>query len=47
MRTVCMGAVVDGLDEEGSRRLLHEVAVRLDEPRIDYVRLNIAARRSP
>jgi trans-aconitate 2-methyltransferase len=47
LRTVCMGAVVDGLDDEESGRLLHEVTVRLDEPRIDYVRLNIAARRSP
>jgi len=46
LRTICMGAVVEGLPAEESDRLIAEVAVRLQEPRIDYVRLNIAARRA-
>ena len=46
LRTVCMGAVVDGLAPDDAARLVHAVATRMREPRIEYVRLNIAARRA-
>jgi trans-aconitate 2-methyltransferase len=46
LATVCMGAVVDGMAAAERDRVLHAVADRMDEPRIDYVRLNMAARRS-
>jgi hypothetical protein len=40
-----MGAVIEGLAAAERDRLVHEVAERMDEPRIDYVRLNMTARR--
>ena len=46
LRTVCMGAVVDGLPAADADRLIHDVVARMDEPRIDYVRLNLEARRA-
>jgi trans-aconitate 2-methyltransferase len=46
LRTVCMGAVVDGMRDDDAERLVAEVAARMDPPRIDYVRLNIDARRA-
>jgi trans-aconitate 2-methyltransferase len=46
LRTVCMGAVVDGMPDDEADRLVTEVAERMDPPRIDYVRLNIDARRA-
>jgi trans-aconitate 2-methyltransferase len=46
LRTVCMGAAIDGLEPAEADRAVHEVASRMDEPRIDYVRLNIDARRA-
>jgi trans-aconitate 2-methyltransferase len=46
LRTVCMGAVVDGIADGEADRLVTAVAERMDAPRIDYVRLNIDARRA-
>ena len=46
LETVCLGGIVDGMSEEERERFVNEVADRLPEPRIDYVRLNITARRS-
>jgi len=46
LRTVCMGAVIEGLADEEADRLIRDVARRMDEPRIDYVRLNIDARKA-
>jgi trans-aconitate 2-methyltransferase len=45
LRTVCMGAVVDGLPAHEAETVIGQVAARMDAPRIDYVRLNISARR--
>lgn len=45
LRTVCLRAHVDRLPEGERDRFIHEVANRLHEPVIDYVRLNIRARR--
>jgi trans-aconitate 2-methyltransferase len=45
LATVCMGAVIEGIPSAERNRLVHEVAERMDEPRIDYVRLNMTARR--
>jgi trans-aconitate 2-methyltransferase len=45
LRTVCMGAVVDGIPDGEAAQLVTAVAERMDAPRIDYVRLNIDARR--
>jgi trans-aconitate 2-methyltransferase len=47
LETVCLGAIVEKMDEETRERFVHEVATRMPEPRIDYVRLNINARRIP
>ena len=44
LRTVCMGGVLDATPEEDRATLVSQVAARMDEPVIDYVRLNIAAR---
>lgn len=45
LRTVVLGAHVERLDPTDRDAFVHEVAVRLGEPAIDYVRLNIDARR--
>jgi trans-aconitate 2-methyltransferase len=46
LETVCLGGIVDGMADDERERFVHEVAVRLPEPLIDYVRLNICARRA-
>jgi len=46
LATVCMGAVIDGMAPAERDHIVHEVAERMDEPRIDYVRLNITAHRA-
>jgi trans-aconitate 2-methyltransferase len=46
LRTVVLGAHLERLPEEAHDAFVHEVAERLPEPLIDYVRLNITARRS-
>lgn len=46
LETVCLGGIVDGMGEDERERFVHEVAARMPEPRIDYVRLNIRARRA-
>jgi trans-aconitate 2-methyltransferase len=45
LETVCLGGIVDGMAVEERDRFVHDVAERMPEPRIDYVRLNITARR--
>jgi trans-aconitate 2-methyltransferase len=45
LRTVVLGAHVERLAPETRDEFVHEVAEALDEPVIDYVRLNIIARR--
>lgn len=47
LEAICLGDHVDGMADDDRRRFVHEVAVRLPEPAIDYVRLNIRARRGP
>jgi trans-aconitate 2-methyltransferase len=46
LRTVVLGAHLDRLPPEQHAAFVHEVAARMPEPVIDYVRLNIVARRS-
>lgn len=46
LRTVILGAHVKRLREGERDAFVHEVASRLPEPMVDYVRLNITARRS-
>jgi trans-aconitate 2-methyltransferase len=46
LRTVVLGAHVDRLPPGERDAFVHAVAEALDEPVIDYVRLNITARRS-
>ena len=46
LRTVVLGAHLERLPPDGRAAFVHEVAARLPEPVIDYVRLNIVARRS-
>jgi trans-aconitate 2-methyltransferase len=46
LRTVILGAHVQRLRESERDAFVHEVAIRLPEPVVDYVRLNITARRS-
>ena len=45
LRTVILGPQVDRLPEEARPGYVHEVASRLGEPVVDYVRLNVDARR--
>ena len=45
LRTVILGGHVDRLPPDERDAFVHEVAERLPEPLIDYVRLNIVARR--
>ena len=42
---ICLGDHVEGMGEDERRRFVHEVAMRMPAPVIDYVRLNIRARR--
>ncbi len=46
LRTVVLGAHLERLPVEEHAAFVHEVATRMPEPLIDYVRLNIVARRS-
>jgi trans-aconitate 2-methyltransferase len=46
LRTVILGPNLERLPEADRAAFVHEVAVRMPEPLVDYVRLNIAARRS-
>jgi trans-aconitate 2-methyltransferase len=43
--TICLGDQVEGMEDLERRRFVHEVAERLPAAVIDYVRLNIRARR--
>jgi trans-aconitate 2-methyltransferase len=45
LRTVILGPQVDRLPEGARAGYVHEVATRLGEPVVDYVRLNVDARR--
>ena len=46
LRTVILGGHLERLPASEHDAFVHEVATRLPEPVIDYVRLNIVARRS-
>jgi trans-aconitate 2-methyltransferase len=46
LRTVILGPQVDRLPEARRADYVHEVATRLGEPVVDYVRLNVDARRA-
>jgi len=46
LRTVVLGPQVDGLPESERDAYVREVAERVGEPLVDYVRLNITARRA-
>jgi trans-aconitate 2-methyltransferase len=43
---ICLGDHVEGMDDQERSRSVHEVAERMPEPVIDYVRLDIRARRA-
>ena len=45
LETICLGDHVTGMEPGARRAFAHEVAARMPEPVIDYVRLNIRARR--
>ena len=47
LATICLGDHLEAMGDDERRRFVHEVAVRLPRPEIDYVRLNIKARRGP
>jgi len=46
LATVCIGGILDDTPEEDRAPLVSQVARRMSEPVIDYVRLNISARRA-
>jgi trans-aconitate 2-methyltransferase len=46
LETVCLGGIVDDMGDDERAHFVHEVATRMPEPLIDYVRLNITARRA-
>ena len=46
LRTVILGDVLPQIPEARRAAFVHEVATRMEEPEIDYVRLNIDARRA-
>jgi trans-aconitate 2-methyltransferase len=46
LETICLGDHVEGMDADERRAFAHEVASRMPAPLIDYVRLNIRARRA-
>lgn len=46
LATICLGDHVEDMDDDERGRFVAEVARRLPGPRIDYVRLNIRARRA-
>jgi trans-aconitate 2-methyltransferase len=45
LAAICLGDHVEGMTDTERAQFVHEVALRLPEPAIDYVRLNIRARR--
>jgi trans-aconitate 2-methyltransferase len=45
LATVVLGWLIDPLPEQDRAPLVHEVATRLPAPSLDYVRLNVIARR--
>ncbi|HXQ90348.1 MAG TPA: methyltransferase domain-containing protein [Acidimicrobiales bacterium] len=47
LETVCLRTHVAGMSAQRKAQFLGEVAVAMPEPVIDYVRLNISARRGP
>lgn len=47
LATVCLRAHLDGLEPDEREPFVHAVAQRMPEPVLDYVRLNIIARRAP
>lgn len=46
LTTICLGDHVEAMPDDERERFVHQVATRLPGPRIDYVRLNIRARRA-
>jgi trans-aconitate 2-methyltransferase len=46
METVCLGGIVKDMGDDERAYFVHAVASRMPEPLIDYVRLNITARRA-
>jgi len=46
LRTICLGSQVEAMGPDEAAAFVHEVAIRLPGPRIDYVRLNITASRA-
>ncbi len=46
LETICLGDHVEGMGDDERARFVREVAQRMPEPVIDYVRLNIRARRA-
>ena len=47
LATICLGDHVETMGDDERGRFVHEVATRLPRSEIDYVRLNITARRGP
>jgi trans-aconitate 2-methyltransferase len=46
LEAICLGDHVEGMNEASRKAFAHEVAVRMPAPVIDYIRLNIRARRA-
>jgi len=46
LATICLGDHVEGMTDAQRRKFVHEVATRMPTRQIDYVRLNIRARRA-
>ena len=46
LETVCLGGLVEGMRPAEREAFAHEVATRMPGPEVDYVRLNIRARRA-
>ncbi|MEP6973316.1 MAG: class I SAM-dependent methyltransferase [Actinomycetota bacterium] len=46
LATICLGDHVEAMTDDERERFVREVAVRMPGPRIDYIRLNIRARRA-
>ncbi len=44
--TICLGGLVGDMDDDQRAAFVNDVASRLPKPEIDYVRLNIRARRA-
>ena len=46
LATICLGDHVEGMTDAKRKEFVHEVAARMPTSQIDYVRLNIRARRA-